>query len=353
MVFFHILSKRYGFFSSCFPMYNIIRFLAERGEKNYLLSGIEVDDKERKWLYQIKRVEISFFRKFLFLNRFFLSSSLKADFIFVYDPADAMALSLFSRIIKKKMRAKLIYYNLELFVLDYNSHFKRLIGKVLEQILISNSDFFVALSPKRLELAKSIFKISCPTFVIPNSYDFEAENLNYSPSYAPRVLLAGGLEESVLAGIENGLDGNFIFVFHGISKYGIENLKKKLAHLKNVEFYERFLGYDDFKNFVSKHDIGFVWYDKSNLNDRFAGWSASKYFRYLSLGKPVIVRDLPELKETTEENSFGVAISSFSEIKNAVSEIVKNYSNYVKSIEQNYSKFEFSPNFKTFYEKII
>jgi glycosyltransferase involved in cell wall biosynthesis len=333
-------------------MYNIIKFLSGRGHKNYLLSGIEVDENERKWLSQIKRGERSFFKKFLFLNRFLLSSSLKADFIFVYDPADAMALSLFSRIIKKKMGAKLIYYNLELFVLDYENLFKKLVGGLLEQILILNSDFFVALSPKRLELAKSVFKIRCPTFIIPNSYDFEAEKLNYFPSEPPRVLLAGGLEESVLAGIESGLDGNFIFVFHGLSKYGIENLKKRFAQLKNVEFYERFLSYDDFKSFVSKHDIGFVWYDKSKLNDRFAGWSASKYFRYLSIGKPVIVRDLPELKETTEENNFGVAISSFSEIKNAVSKIVKNYSDYVKSIEQNYSKFEFTQNFKTFYEQI-
>jgi glycosyltransferase involved in cell wall biosynthesis len=89
------------------------------------------------------------------------------------------------------------------------------------------------------------------------------------------------------------------------------------------------------------------------LNDKFAGWSASKYFRYLSCGKPVIVKNMPELKETTEENKFGVVIDSFAQIPQAVSEIRENYAEFVNSIKENYPKFEFSPNFKVFYEHLV
>lgn len=352
MRFLHILTKPFGYFSTCIPLYHIVKFLKLHGHENILVSGLDVDKDDKIYVNQIKKGEKNFFRRIKLC--FSALKNIKYDFLFVYDPADIMACTFSLPIIKKIKKIKVVCYHLELFVLDYQNPLKKRIGKLLEQIFISNSDFFVSLSPTRMKISEEIFRISCPKFVIPNSYDFATQDLRQKPHKKVKVLFAGGLEKDILEGIENYIkNGDFIFVFHGISKYGISEIKEKISKLKNVKIYERVLGYEDFKNFVLNHDIGFVWYNTERLNDKFAGWSASKYFRYLSCGKPVIVKNMPELKETTEENKFGVVIDSFAQIPRAVSEIRENYAEFVNSIKENYPKFEFSPNFKVFYEHLV
>ncbi len=350
MVFLHILMTRGGYLSSRIPTYLVLRYLSERGHKNLIVNG-------DKGLNYCKRVGIpgkNFFENVISVSQAVLRH--KFDAIFVYDTMDAIS-SFFIHLIKRRMKFKVIYYNLEVRFFDYENILKREVGWFLEQLFILSADFFVGLSPIRLRLAEKVFKIPGKKFVIPNSFDFEAKKIKRRIYGKPKVLYAGGIEDELLQGIVSEVKGkNFDFVLHGVSKYGLDRISKEIksSRGKNVKLVERFIpDYKEFREFVEKFDIGFVWYSTDTINDTFASWSSGKYFRYLSLGKPVIVRALPEIAETTKRNSFGIPIYSFSEIQDAVSEISSNYSFYVNGILRNYRKFEFSHNFERLYREIV
>lgn len=354
----HILIRQSGFFSARIPTYLIVRYLHKRGHKNVLLNNDRVAQTDISKGEFIRNIGKSHLEKFIITTK--LLSSFDYDVVIAYDTLDAMASAL-APIIKtllwairsnRKKRPKVIYYNLELFSPEYRSVFKKTLGRSLEQIFIFGCDAFVALSPTRLRLVEKIFKIPCKKFVIPNSFDFEAKEIRRKTNEPFMLIYAGGVEDFLFEQIDH-ISDHFEFTIHGASKYGMEKLRRKAKEKINIILSEKIIeDHDEFNRFVEKHDAGFVWYLDTRLNDKFVGWSSSKYFRYLSLAKPVIVRNLPELAETTIQNNFGIVIDSFSEIKDAVEKIKDNYGRYVDSILENYHKFEFSKNFEPLYNFI-
>lgn len=350
--------RQFGFFSARVPTYIVARYLHKRGHQNVILNNDYVAKSDESKFEFIRNIGRNYWEKFFIVTK--LLSSLDYDVVLAYDTSDAMS-SIASPFIKtilytlrskRKRRPKIIYYNLELFLLDYKSYLKKFLGKSLEQFFILGCDAFVALSPTRLYLADKIFKIPCKKFVIPNSFDFEAKEIRKKPNEPFKLIYTGGIEQFFFDQIDK-VSNSFEFTIHGISRYGTEKLKEKIKRSRSITLSEKIIeDYDEFNRFVEKHDAGFVWYLDTRLNDKFAGWSSTKYFRYLSLGKPVIVRNLPELAETTLQNNFGVVIDDFSEIGEAVEKIKDKYQVYVESILENYHKFEFSRNFKKLYDFI-
>lgn len=358
--FLHILVRQFGIFSARIPTYLVVRYLNKRGHQNIILNNDHATDDEERESRFVRSIGTNHYEKFLAIMRALLT--LNYDVVIVYDTLDAMLSSPASLIkfflpllrnSKKWGKKKFIYYNLELFSLDYTSPVKKNVGKTLEQIFIFGCDAFVALSPIRLNLAERIFKITCKKFVVPNSFDFEAKEIRKEP-YSPfKLLYAGGIEDYIFDGFQDA-EFDFEFTIHGISKYGIEKLMQKLKGKRNIVLDLNVIKrYDEFAGFVSRYDAGFVWYPTRTLNERFAGLSSSKYFRYLSLGKPVITRNLPEIAEITMENNFGTVINDFSELNQAVSMLSERYSEFVDGILQNYYKFEFSRNFSKVYEFLV
>ncbi|MCS7214192.1 MAG: hypothetical protein NZ927_08265 [Candidatus Calescibacterium sp.] len=351
--------RHFGFFSARVPTYIVARHLHKRGHQNVILNNDYVAKSDESKFEFIRNIGRNYWEKFYIVTK--ILSSLDYDVVFAYDTSDAMSsvASPFIKTIlyalrsKRKRKPKVIYYNLELFVLDYKSHLKRILGKSLEQVFIFGCDAFVALSPTRLHLAEKIFKITCKKFVIPNSFDFEAKEIRKKPNEPFKLIYTGGIEKFFFDQIDK-VSGSFEFTIHGASRYKTETLKDRIKKGKSIILSEKIIeDYDEFNRFVEKHDAGFVWYLDTRLNDKFAGWSSTKYFRYLSLGKPVIVRNLPELAETTIQNNFGVIIDDFSEIGEAVEKIKYKYQEYVEGILENYHKFEFSRNFEKLYDFII
>lgn len=359
MKFLHILVRHFGIFSARIPTYLVVKYLSKFGHQNIILNNDYTSDDEEKTLKFIRSIGKRRHENFLAIMRALLT--LDYDVVIVYDTLDAM-LSSPAPLIKillpllkgNERRKKFIYYNLELFSLDYDSAVKRIAGRSLEQIFISGCDAFIALSPVRLKLAERIFRIPCKKFVVPNSFDFEAKEIKNKPHKPFKLLYAGGIEDYIFDGLFDELKNiDFEFTIHGTSKYGVSKMIERLKENRNIIIdMEVIRRYHDFTDFVSRYDAGFVWYPIKTLNERFASLSSSKYFRYLSLGKPVITRNLPEIAETTIQNNFGLVINDFSELKDAVKTLSERYGEFVEGILQNYHKFEFSRNFSKVYEFI-
>ncbi len=362
MKFLHVLLRKFGTFSARTPTYYVVNFLHNRGHQNLILNQDYMVESDKKMFSYIGKVGRNIYENIFVTTK--ALASLDYDVVIIYDTYEAVCslpFSLFKFLIssiKKKSRKMkiMLYYNLELFVLDYKSYLKSRIGWLLEQLFILGCDAFVSLSPLRLSIAQKIFNIPCHKFIVPNSPDFEGENVRMVPNKPLKLLYTGGVEEYVFSGIEKlRKNQKFKFIIHGASKYGIDAfLMNKLKDKDYVELHTGVIAeYEKFKRYVAEYDAGFIWYNAERLNDRFAGWSSGKYFRYLSMGKPVIVRNLPELTETTINNGFGVVIDEFEQIPEAVDRINDNYSLFVSNILKNYHKFAFSPNFSKVYNFVL
>lgn len=359
MRFLHILVRHFGTFSARIPTYLVVNYLRERGHQNIVLNNDYTTEDDERNLIFIRSIGKKRYENFF--NIIKSLSTLDYDVVIVYDTSDAMLsfpaplLKILLAVVRKhKKRKKFLYYNLELFSLDYPSAFKRFVGRSLEQIFILGCDAFVSLSPIRLKLAEKIFKIPCRKFVVPNSFDFEAREIKKVPHKPFKLLYAGGIENYIFERFDHLDEINFEFTIHGASKYGVSMLMDKIRNKKNIILdVEVIRRYGDFVDFVSRYDAGFVWYPVKTLNEKFASLSSSKYFRYLSLGKPVIIRNLPEISEITIQNDFGLVINDFYELNHAVEILSERYKDFVDGILQNYYKFEFSRNFSKVYEFLV
>lgn len=82
---------------------------------------------------------------------------------------------------------------------------------------------------------------------------------------------------------------------------------------------------------VRKASIGFV--GAQEPSDIMDGVAPNKFWEYLSCGVPVIVMNMPSIREQIVENGLGVYITHNDAIIGAVNDIEKNYEEYRENVE--------------------
>ena len=116
--------------------------------------------------------------------------------------------------------------------------------------------------------------------------------------------------------------------------------QRKQNALNNVVISNKPLSGSDYDDMVQAADVGIALYDGNfSKNLYYLGYSSGKISDYLRMGKPVIVNDLPKLRELVQENQCGVVIRDVSEIGKALETIAADYERYSENALKTFEQF--------------
>jgi hypothetical protein len=116
--------------------------------------------------------------------------------------------------------------------------------------------------------------------------------------------------------------------------------QRKQNELNKVVFSNTPLSGRDYDHMVEASDVGIALYDKHfSKNLYYLGYSSSKISDYLRLGKPVIVNDLPKIRELVQENQCGVVVRDVREIGKALQTIAADYERYSENALRTFEQF--------------
>lgn len=101
----------------------------------------------------------------------------------------------------------------------------------------------------------------------------------------------------------------------------------------NVIIHNNPVSVKDLDKLVASADIGIAWYNREFLGHRaeIMGLAAGKIGQYLKCGVPVIVQNIPSIREYVEKYQCGICVDQFSEIESAADEILTHRAAYSKN----------------------
>lgn len=92
-------------------------------------------------------------------------------------------------------------------------------------------------------------------------------------------------------------------------------------------------------------DVGVVFYKPVDDNHRYVGAAAGKLFDFMRCGVPVVVIDLPGMRELVEGNWCGVVVADSSGIAQALSKIHHHYQEYRDQSLSAYRRYDFAQSY--------
>lgn len=162
------------------------------------------------------------------------------------------------------------------------------------------------------------------------------------------VLSAGMISDEVhsfdvVKSFENMCD-NIFLVLHERRSIDLKNdlYLNSLLDLRvpNLLLSLKPLEYSKIEMIFKSSDIGLAIYNaKYGINYSNILFASGKISHYLKYGKPIILNDLPEMKDFINETNCGLVINDFKCIKEAILEIKNNYSLYSKNALIAYNKY--------------
>lgn len=170
--------------------------------------------------------------------------------------------------------------------------------------------------------------------------DLLRKNLNLGPS--DRIVLhAGGIGQAQgsldLADAASNWKPGVHLVFHAHCDMKQELYFRQFAERVtangNVHLHDRPVAIDQLDDVVSGSDICVAWYNREVLGYRadLLGLAAGKIGRALRNGRPVIVPDLPTVREYVEKYQCGIVVRETGEIGAAIDRILADHTNYAQN----------------------
>lgn len=254
-----------------------------------------------------------------------------------------------------------IYYNLEIYTLCmeqnrqtegtlFNIKCKAMYlrNKIKEIIFTRGCRIFIIQDTLRKRVSAKHFISHSNTLLIPNSYvvnnQCEIEKKHYG------IIYSGGLNKLQLESLMLGFDAipDIPITFSGwCDNWFLSQYKRMRLTHPSIQLCKQKLPEDKYSVYLQQFAIGLIWYSPTkDENVDNIGLSSGKFFKHLSLGQPVIVKDCPGMGNIVRKYKLGIVIHNVSEIKAAYDQIMENYSYYRNNVQSVYkSKYD--------YEKII
>lgn len=152
------------------------------------------------------------------------------------------------------------------------------------------------------------------------------------------ILHAGGIgaaQASVqLAEAASSWPSDWHLVFHAHCDMNHEDYYQKFSQLikntPNIHLNGQSVPPEELDDLVSNAAIGLAWYDRERLGFRadLLGLAAGKIGRYLRNGVPVVVKNLPTIRDYVEKYSCGICVDRADQIESAIAEILSDHSSY-------------------------
>lgn len=274
------------------------------------------------------------------------------------DPQGLLAAYLVSRL-KGNM---LIYWSLELWIEKDIKEFGRKVFKKIERWCNQRTPLTIEFGEKRCELLQKENRLDGRTMIsIPNSPLGKAAikrnyyfNKKFNISLDKKIVLyAGGL--GVCYGLEELLKyadtfpSSCVFVIHGRSEANVNHLKQ-IAALTNLPVYFSLdpVPFDLVDMIYTSGDIGLQVWPPIITNLEYSDLSSGKMFHYMKAGVPVIVRNLPGMKEIVERSGIGLCIEDMKDIGKAAERIINEESKYQANCIRSFKKYQFELHHKKF-----
>ena len=295
-------------------------------------------------IYKLKKsfLSISFYLKFIWHLKIKLLTS-KASIIFAEDIYTLPFVVIFGKL----KRAKIFYDSRELF-----SHLaglkdkkiKQLFWKWIEKLFIKKSDYVIATGQMDTEYLKDEFKLNntlllrnLPRYYKPSEKTDLHSQLGIDKNkklllYQGMLLKGRGIEK--IFSVLNQLT-DCVFLIAGGGDF--EKYYKNLAAEMNVTDQVYFLGkfkQEDLPKLTASVDVGFALIE--NLSKSYYYALPNKLFEYIMAEVPVIVSDLPQMKQVIEKYDVGFAVDydDDSQIINVIKRLTED-KNLYESKKQN------------------
>lgn len=341
-------------------IYQCARVLKENNIDVMLVTSNTVNDAAMK-AYFSKIICLPYFKHrnaaMLFVNSIMFSLTLlkqDAQCFMIFDHHGAEAAMFVPLFLPK---ANYIYFNLEVFTPQGINPLKYKIRKGIEKWFYRKCRLFVIQDEGRNKLSKK-YGITCENPIyIPNSYIYENQGKYYDSHRPLKLLYTGALErwsvEKLFFQLDKLKDIDVTLAGWSQGNY-LENNVGKLEKYKNIHVCRQRLEEKEYTWFVGKYDIGLIYYSwTENENIWQMGLASGKFFKFLSLGKPVIVPRMPGIAEEVEKYGLGIVYDDLSEIKDAVSRVEREYDVYQKRIISTYKeRYDFRKCMKEFVERV-
>lgn len=296
-----------------------------------IVTSNSVDVAEESLFAQVYRLKFFGIRNILTLpiNSLYFSYhilKLHPD-IMVCFTADGIEAAFFSIILGMGKKVKYIYYNLEILTDDqYQSRLARVVyslRKRIERWYAKKSCAFIIQDSIRYQVSKN-YGIEHPNvYFLPNTYVSRGQVLSETREYK-KILYIGALSEWSIGDLMDNMEAfrGMDITFSGWDNGGF--LKKYAEELKkylNIHVIEQQLNDVELDKFIEKYDIGLVYYSSLDDNIRNIGLSSGKFFKFLSMGKPVIVRNLPGMAEIVNSYDLGIVVNGVDDFYEAYQRI--------------------------------
>jgi glycosyltransferase involved in cell wall biosynthesis len=243
-------------------------------------------------------------------------------------------------------RVPFIYHSLELYPSWESKSLAQRISKFLERWSNRLASFTIIQDEERACLLAQDNNIPIENIVIiPNAPMGEAEHKrsNYLhkklsiPENKKIILYAGNIFAPYSMSLElvqaaQYWPEDWVLVLHNNLIVDAEYYIQLQKSDKNgrVMFSRDPVPYEELEDLVSSADIGLALYKPTDANMLHVGLSSGKLMHYLKCGVPVIVNDLPGLKDVVDRYECGLCVQDVREVGNAVKLIFSDYNRYIE-----------------------
>lgn len=248
-------------------------------------------------------------------------------------------------------KTSFIYYNLEIYTLCmeqnrqsqgafYNIRCRIIYikNKIKEIIFTRGCKLFSIQDNLRKRVSAKHFISHTNTLLIPNSYILHNQCGIKKERHG--IIYSGGLNklqlESLMEELYTAPDLPITFSGWCDNWFLIQYKKVHMTH-PSVQICRQKLPEDEYSNYLLQFAVGLIWYSPTkDENVDNIGLSSGKFFKHLSLGQPVIVKDCPGISNIVRKYRLGLVIHNASELKEAYDHIMQRYSYYVKNVQSIY-----------------
>lgn len=222
---------------------------------------------------------------------------------------------------------KLIYDSTELSV-ERESGVKRYIWEKIQIFCLPYCDFIIQAEPKRLEFFKKKYNVDKNKLILIGNYPYLNKSIRkkgFIKGDKIKLLYFGILGigrgyEDLIKAFKELPEYECYLIGPGENKY-IVKLKEYTSNYSNIKIIPPYEN-DQIREIFPKYDIGFAWYENTNLNNYYC--APNKVYDYLNNGLPIITNNYPGLVDIIEKNRVGVCIPSITKenIQMAIDKII-------------------------------
>ncbi|MBO1511769.1 glycosyltransferase [Metabacillus bambusae] len=231
------------------------------------------------------------------------------------------------KLVGKKLRKKLTFWTERFFI------------RSVDQVL-TVSEGIAEEYQKRYNIPKPKLVLNCPAYNVIKKEDKFRELYDIDPHqviflYQGALTPGRGIEKLIDA-FEERNNNDSVLIFMG---YGQLEAKVKAAAEKNENiFYKEAVAPHEVLSYTTSADIGISLIENSCLNYYYC--LPNKLFEYAMVGLPVLVSNLPEMKEIVSKNQNGIVVkeNTVTAFKQGLDDIMKQDRNEMANNSLNLAK---------------